>query len=136
MGNIRIKLGSTKKINNVNVYSDVDVDAKYLENTLYDRAAVRSSLKNILTWKPYERILNPSFGNVLWDKLFDNIGSMTKNNIVDMVRRMLSSEPRIRVETVDVSTDAAANEVVISFTYSIPELDDTLERYDITIEKQ
>lgn len=136
MGNIRIKLSSTKKINNVNIYSDVDVTSNYLSKTLYDRAAVRSSLNNILTWKPYERILNPSFGNSLWSNLFDNIGQTSKNDIMNAVKKMLSSEPRIKVGNINVSANASANEIFVSFSYTIPDLDDVEEQFEITIAKQ
>jgi phage baseplate assembly protein W len=136
MGNVRIKLSSTKKINNVNIYSDVDVTSDYLSKTLYDRAAIRSSIKNILTWKPYERILNPSFGNALWNNLFENIGQTSKNDIINTVKKMLSAEPRIKVGKIDVSANASANEISVAFSYTIPDLDENEEQYEITIAKQ
>lgn len=135
MGNIKIKLDSTKKINNVNIYSDVDVTSNYMSNTLYDRAAVKASINNILTWKPYERILNPSFGNGLWLNLFENIRNETKASIIDTVKKMLKSEPRIKVGNISISTNASANELSVSFTYTIPELDDTEELYELKITK-
>ena len=136
MGNIRLNLSSTKRINNVNIYSDMDMSSEYVSKTLYDRAAIRNSISNILSWKPYERILNPSFGNVLWNSLFDNINMATKKSITSAVRDMLSAEPRIEVGNVNVSTNAAANEIFISFSYTIPKLDDAEEQYELTISKK
>lgn len=136
MGNVRIKLDSTKKINNINIYSDVDVSSDYLSKTLYDRLAIRSSIKNILTWKPYERILNPSFGNALWSNLFENINQTSKNDIINSVKNMLSAEPRIKVKDINVFSNASVNELIVSFSYTIPSLDDMEEQYEITISKQ
>lgn len=136
MGNVRIKLDSTKKINNINIYSDVDVSSDYLSKTLYDRLAIRSSIKNILTWKPYERILNPSFGNALWSNLFENINQTSKNDIINSVKNMLSAEPRIKVKDINVFSNASVNELIVSFSYTIPSLDDIEEQYEITISKQ
>jgi phage baseplate assembly protein W len=136
MANIKISLDSTKKINNVNIFSDIDIDSNYSSKTLYDRLSVRNSLKNILTWKPYERILNPSFGNMLWETVFDNMNNVSQTVITNLVKKMLAAEPRISVSNVRVNKNAAGNEVFISFSYTIPELDDSEEQYEITISRQ
>ena len=135
MANIKIKLDSNRTINNVNVYSDMDMSVKYVAKTLYDRQAVKNSLTNILTWKPYERILDPSFGNTLWDTVFENIGNMSRGDITSMVSKMLDKEPRIKVLGIDVSINPQENEIYVSFSYSIPEIDDRKEQFNITITK-
>jgi phage baseplate assembly protein W len=135
MGNIKLNLSSTKRINNVNIYSDIDVSSDYMSKTLYDRAAIKASITNILTWKPYERILNPSFGNSLWSNLFENINNSSRSDIINEVKNMLSAEPRIKIESIDVRTNASANQVFVSFSYSIPELEGAVEQYEITISR-
>lgn len=136
MANVKITLSSNKKINNVNTYSDVDVRSENISNTLYDRNAIRNAISNILKWKPMERILNPGFGNLLWENIFEMIGSSTKKDIVNAVKRMLSAEPRISVNQVDVVVSADNNKIEVSFTYTIPTLDDVAERYSITITRK
>lgn len=136
MANVKITLGSTKRINNVNVYSDIDVASKNMGKTVYDREAIKTSINNILTWKQYERILNPNFGNSLWSTVFENINGLTKNNIINAVRKMLEYEPRIKVNNIDVYMNAQANEITVSFSYSIPNLDNAEEQYELTITKQ
>ena len=49
---------------------------------------------------------------------------------------MLDYEPRIKVENIDVETDAQANEITISFSYTIPNMSNSEEQYEITISKQ
>lgn len=136
MANVKITLGSTKRINNVNVYSDIDVASKNMGKTVYDREAIKTSINNILTWKQYERILNPNFGNSLWSTVFENINGLTKNNIINAVRKMLEYEPRIKVNNIDVYMNAQANEITVAFSYSIPNLDNAEEQYELTITKQ
>lgn len=136
MANVKITLGSEKRINNVNVYSDIDVTSKNMAKTVYDRESIKSSINNILTWKQYERILNPDFGNSLWSTIFENINGLTKNNIVNYVKNMLNYEPRIKVKNIDVTANASSNEIIISFSYTIPSLDEIEEQYEITISKQ
>lgn len=136
MANVKITLGSEKRINNVNVYSDIDVTSKNMAKNVYDRESIKSSINNILTWKQYERILNPDFGNSLWSTIFENINGLTKNNIVNYVKNMLNYEPRIKVKNIDVTANASSNEIIISFSYTIPSLDEIEEQYEITISKQ
>ena len=136
MANIKIRLSSDKKVNNVNRFSDVDVRSEDLKNTLYDRKAIHNSLNNILKWKPYERILNPSFGNALWNDVFELVGRSSRSEIVSQVRKMLSAEPRIEVLTVDVQVGADNNHIDVYFTYRIPKLDNATEKFSLTITKE
>lgn len=136
MGNVKIRLSSDKKINNVNRFSDIDVQSKNLTETLYDRNAIRNSIGNILKWRPYERILNPEFGNVLWNNIFEIIGHSTKSDIINQLKKMLSYEPRISISNIDVSIKPDNNKIEVSFIYTIPKLDDIPEEYSITITRE
>lgn len=134
MANIKISLDTSKTVNNVNRYSDIDAASPNLSTTLYDEQAIKSSIYNILTWKPFERILNPSFGNTLWNNIFENIGHTSKGDIVNAVKKMLSVEPRIIVNNIDVALDIPANEITVSFSYKI--IDSDVENsYELTIRK-
>lgn len=135
MANIRIKLSSDKRINNVNRYSDVDVASENVSRTLYDRSAIRNSIYNILKWKPYERILDPAFGNSLWNNVFDMVSRYSKSDVVKQVNKMLAYEPRISVQDIDVSVDPEGHSVNVSFSYTIPALDGTVENYSMTISR-
>lgn len=123
MANIKINLGSDKTINKTDVYSDFDVNSKFINSTLKDRKAVKQSIINILNYRPQDKILFPSMGNTLWQRLFDNFSSFSKQDIVDEIERILSYEPRIRIIDIDVSTDIKAQGIYVSFSYSIPSLD-------------
>lgn len=135
MANVHIRLSSTPKINDVDTYSDIDLTSKNVSDTLYDRNAIRNSIANILKWKPYERILNPGFGNTLWNTVFDMVRASSKDTIENMVKRMLAAEPRIRVEAVEVSVNAVNSAVSIAFMYSIPSMGKEMEKYELTISK-
>lgn len=138
MANKKITLSSVSSTGKSNTYYDVDVSAKYLENTLVDRKAIENSINNILTWRPRERIMLPGFGNTLLNYLFENYSTMSKSEIKNAVRRVLTWEPRINVEDVDVSMEPDSNKMNISFTYSIPLLEKNTENkvlstYSLTI---
>lgn len=136
MANVHIKLNSTPKINDVDTYSDIDLASNNVADTLYDRNAIRNSISNILKWKPYERILNPTFGNSLWNTVFDSFGSLSKEAITGMVKKMLSAEPRINVEAVEVQMDITNSAISIAFMYTIPSLGTVPETYELKISKE
>lgn len=138
MANKKITLSSVTATGKANTYYDIDVSANYLENTLVDRKAVENSLNNIFTWRPRERIMLPGFGNVLWNYLFDNFTNMSKSEIIDAVRQVLTWEPRIEVKDIDVEMQPDSNSMRIHFTYSIPMLEKNtdnkiLSSYSLTI---
>jgi phage baseplate assembly protein W len=73
---------------------------------------------------------------MLWETVFDNMNNVSQTVITNLVKKMLAAEPRISVSNVRVNKNAAGNEVFISFSYTIPELDDSEEQYEITISRQ
>lgn len=90
---------------------------------LYDKAAVVTSLKNILTTSPGEKLLNPTFGLDLRDFLFDTI-SETKGFFLGqrIFEGLTIQEPRIRIENINVIVNVDQHEYIIDITLSIPSL--------------
>jgi phage baseplate assembly protein W len=67
---------------------------------------VEQSLAILLSTKPGERLLHPTFGCALHHYVFDNLTLTTITAIQDMVERaILHWEPRIDLERVDVEVD-------------------------------
>ena len=90
-------------------------------------------MKNIFTWIPGERILNPEFGSRLKQYLYQGIIPETSEQIVAEIRHCISEwEPRVNlVDVVDVSTtdDHEDNTIHLEIRYTIPELSDEQYTY-------
>ena len=101
---------------------------KWRVSKLVNVKAVQNSLKNIFTWIPGERVLNPEFGSKLKQYLYQGIVPETSEQIVAEIKHCVSEwEPRVRVtEVVDVSTieDHEDNTIHLEIRYIIPELSD------------
>ena len=90
-------------------------------------------MRNIFTWTPGERILNPEFGNRLREYLYQGIIPETSEQIVAEIRHCVSEwEPRVNItDVVDVSTtdDHEDNTIHLEIRYTIPELSDEQYSY-------
>ncbi len=101
---------------------------KWRVSKLVNVKAVQNSLKNIFTWIPGERILNPEFGSKLKQYLYQGIVPETSEQIVAEIKHCVSEwEPRVSITSVvDASTvdDHEDNTIHLEIKYTIPELSD------------
>lgn len=62
--------------------------------TLVDKDIALRDLVNHFYTRKGERIMNPEFGFIAWDLLFDPLDSQTENLIKEDAQRIVSSDPR------------------------------------------
>ena len=95
--------------------------------------AVMNSVKNIFTWIPGERILNPEFGQRLQQYLYEGITDFNVEQIMSEIRSLaLKWEPRINiVKVVNVSTvqQTEENTVELKIVFTIPSISDEQYQY-------
>ena len=125
----------------LNVYKDVSMESiyvvdKFKVSKLVNAIAVKNSLKNIFTWIPGERILNPEFGSRLYMLLYEGITPLTEERIVAEIRHCVSEwEPRASIVNIyNASTieDTEDNTIHIEVTFTINGLDDQQYSYSFT----
>lgn len=121
MANKIITLG-TKVTKRGKSFADLGLKAGKPVGKTVDLMAIRGALKNIFTWKPGERILDPAFGNGLYRTLFEPMSSELHGRQIAILRNMMAYEPRVRIETLDVIPDAIHQRVNVVIAYSVPEL--------------
>lgn len=90
--------------------------------------AVKNSIKQIFTWIPGERIINPEFGSMLRKYLYEPITDENQERIVAEIKScVLRWEPRAIVDRVVKATtvdDVEENTVKLDIYYRIKGLDD------------
>jgi uncharacterized protein len=64
--------------------------------TLYDTALVKQNLINQLNTVKGERLMNPEFGTIIWNLIYDPLTDALKQQIQEDIDRILASDPRIR----------------------------------------
>lgn len=98
--------------------------------SLYDSKAIITSLKNILTTSPGEKLLNPQFGLDLRDYLFEPVSENRAFFIgQDILFGLAAQEPRISLDEVLIIAIPEENAYEITLSISIP----TLKVYEISL---
>lgn len=105
----------------------------YKIDKLINVQAIINSLRNIFTWRPGERILNPEFGSRLYTLLYEGITPETEERIMAEIRHCVSEwEPRIAITEVrDISTieETEDNTIHLEVIFVIPSLSDEQYSY-------
>lgn len=89
---------STKRFN----YSDPTTIMGLQDNdfgpyTLTDKNLIIMDLLNYFNTRKGERLMNPGFGCLIWDRLFDPMTQALKDAIINDISTIVSSDPRIAV---------------------------------------
>ena len=111
--------------------ADMEAEAypwNYMISKLVNVNAVKNSIRQIFTWIPGERIINPEFGSNLRKYLYEPITEENQERIVAEIRQCaLRWEPRIIVDRVVKATttdDVENNTVKLDIYYRIKGLND------------
>jgi phage baseplate assembly protein W len=85
-----------------------------------DEEAIKTSIRNLISTKNYERPFHPEIGCQLFALLFENFTSVTaqviKKTIFDTINKF---EPRVSILDVMLSESEDTNNLDVSITFSI-----------------
>ena len=68
---------------------------------LYDLALIKQDILNPFSIRSYEKIIDPEFGTIIWDVLFDPTEQL-KEAIVENVTQIVNYDPRVQVTNVSI----------------------------------
>jgi phage baseplate assembly protein W len=85
---------------------------------LYDDELVKQNLLNHFNTRMGERLMNPNFGTIIWDALYDPLTDGLREEIEADIREILASEPRIIPIAVEVSEQDYGILLEITVTYN------------------
>lgn len=85
-------------------FSTVSQDT--LSTKMFDRELIKQDLINTFQTRKGERVMNPEFGTIIWDLIFEPFTAGVKQALIDDVTRILNSDPRATpTEITIVETD-------------------------------
>lgn len=61
---------------------------------LYDLDLIKQDILNQFNTRKGERVMNPEFGTVIWNLLFEPLTPPVKQQIADDINRIVTSDPR------------------------------------------
>jgi phage baseplate assembly protein W len=91
-----------------------------------DYDLVRQDLFNHFNIRKGEKLMNPNFGTIIWNMLFDPLTSETKKIMIDDVRRIVNYDPRIAVQNVILNEFDRGLQIEIELTYLTTNQTDTI----------
>jgi len=72
--------------------------------TLYDFELIKQDLLNHFYVRQGERLMNPTFGTIIWDLIFEPMTEQVKDLILQNVNEIVNYDPRIQAENVVVTS--------------------------------
>lgn len=96
-------------------FSTVSADTENFK--LYDFALIKQDLLNHFYIRQGERLMNPRFGTIIWDMLFEPLTEQTKDLILQNVNEIVNYDPRITAKNVIVSQYESGLQIECILTY-------------------
>jgi phage baseplate assembly protein W len=78
-------------------FSTIDQTKKF---RLTDMELIKRDLLNHFAIRKGEKLMNPDFGSIIWNTLFEPLTADIKALIVSDIRRIAEYDPRIRIDNV------------------------------------
>jgi len=79
---------------------------------------VKRDLLNHFQIRKGEKLMNPNFGSIIWNTLYEPMDEITKKAILDDVKKVVSYDPRLSVDEVILQQLDTGLHVQISLTYN------------------
>lgn len=82
-------------------YSSVNPDL--LGTKLYDFDIIKQDIINQFNTRKGERVMNPNFGTIIWDLIFEPFTDDVKQALSDDISRVCNSDPRAVPIQIDIN---------------------------------
>lgn len=93
---------------------------------LTDYALARQDLINYFNIKKGQKLMQPNFGTIIWNQLFEPLNETTQEIITSDIKRIVGYDPRLAVNQVDVTQVTSGLQIQISLTYIPTNQTDTI----------
>jgi phage baseplate assembly protein W len=99
---------------------------QYKKFRLTDLELIKRDLLNTFSIRKGEKLMNPNFGSIIWNVLFEPLTADVKALVVADIQRVVSYDPRIRVDNVLVDQFEYGLQIQIELTFLPDNLSDVL----------
>jgi phage baseplate assembly protein W len=87
-------------------------------NKVYDDELVKQDLLNHFNIRKGEKVMDPDFGTIIWDALYEPLTDGLKEEIEADIRSILAAEPRITPIAVEIAERDFGILLEITVTYN------------------
>ena len=84
---------------------------------LTDVELVKRDLINHFSIKKGQKLMNPEFGSIIWNMLYEPMTADVESTIVEDVKRIVNYDPRLRVDGVLINEFEHGLQIQIDLTF-------------------
>lgn len=95
-------------------FSTIDQVKKF---RLTDIELVKRDLINHFSIKKGQKLMNPDFGSIIWNMLYEPMTADVESTIIDDVNRIVNYDPRLRVDGVLINEFEYGLQIQIDLTF-------------------
>lgn len=99
---------------------------------LTDYALAKQDLINYFNIRRGSKLMQPSFGTIIWDQLFEPLNETTRDIITNDIKRIAGYDPRLLLNNINVVEQTSGLEIQLTLTY-IPS--DQTEQISLNFDK-
>jgi phage baseplate assembly protein W len=85
---------------------------------LTDAALIKQDLLNVLKTRRGSRVMQPSFGCIVWEKLFETISQTDVEDISNNITSIINNDPRVNLISLDVNPSGNSITVTLILQYA------------------
>lgn len=93
---------------------------------LYDYELIKQDILNQFNIRKGERIMNPNFGSVIWDLIYEPLTPNVKQQISSDIDRILASDPRVIPTQVNIVEQDYGFLLEITLSYKGTDVSDSM----------
>lgn len=97
-------------------YTSVGRD--YVDTAASDAVLIRADLANHFNTKAGERVMNPDFGCLVWNYIFDPFTDDTRLAIMENLQEIVNSDPRVVLNNIDIQEYKHGLQVELDLIYA------------------
>ena len=96
-------------------FSSINTDVENYQ--LYDLELIRQDIINHFHIRQGEKLMNPKFGTIIWDLLYEPLTPDLKNAITTNVSEILNNDPRVVANQIIVTSYDSGIQIECQLTY-------------------
>lgn len=93
------------------------VGRRVSETRIYDVDLIKRDLLNHFMTRKGEKVMDPEYGSIIWDLLFEPYTEIVKNQIINDVYRIINFEPRVELIDINIGVEDYGIIIVCNLMY-------------------
>lgn len=93
------------------------INSKSKNFALYDFELIKQDLFNSFYVRPGERLMNPEYGCIIWDLLYEPLTPEIQDLLVQNINQIINADPRVQAGNVSVTPYDTGLQIDCTLTY-------------------